>query len=208
MLVLASRSPRRAELLRAAGIRFRIAAPEEADVPPVAATKGYARLVVRAALEKARSVAAHTEGVVLGADTVVVCDKIVLGKPSSRAEASRMLGLLSGRWHTVHTGVALVCGKRHETGHECTGVAFRELSKSEISRYLASGEPMDKAGAYAIQGAGAAFVRAIRGCYTNVVGLPVPLVLRMLEEFGEAGVARGGSAGRRLGRRSRNKRGS
>lgn len=183
MLVLASRSPRRVELLRAAGIRFRIAAPEEADAPPVAPRGGYGRLVMEAALEKARSVAARTEGVVLGADTVVVCNKIVLGKPSTRADASRMLELLSGRWHTVHTGVALVCGKRQKTGHECTGVAFRELSKSEISRYLASGEPMDKAGAYAIQGAGAAFVRAIRGCYTNVVGLPVPLVLRMLRSF-------------------------
>jgi len=188
-----------------------VMAPPNEDVPPAGVGRGYAALVRRAALAKARSVALqdpervpstwlragpqgprgapHTKGLVLGADTIVVCDGVVLGKPSSRAEARRMLELLSGRWHAVYTGVALVCGERCEVGHQRTEVAFRELLKPEIIRYIAGGEPMDKAGAYAVQGGGAALIRALRGCYTNVVGLPVPLVLRMLRKFEEVGVA-------------------
>lgn len=197
MLVLASQSPRRAELLRAAGLRFKVAPPAEEGANDAAARGGYAALVKAKALAKARSAATGTREVVLGADTVVVCDKRVLGKPANKADARQMLELLSGRCHAVYTGVALVCGDRYKVAYERTEVAFRPLSKTEISRYLMSGEPMDKAGAYAIQGAGAAFVRAIRGCYTNVVGLPIPLVLQMLEDFAGAGVADHGSAGRK-----------
>ncbi len=198
MLVLASQSPRRAELLRAAGIEFKVVAPAEEGPNHLSDRGGYAALVKAKALHKARSVAAGTRALVLGADTIVVCEKKILGKPTTKADARRMLELLSGRRHVVYTGVALVCGKLDKVAYERTEVAFRPLSKTEISRYLMSGEPMDKAGAYAIQGAGAAFVRAIRGCYTNVVGLPIPLVLRMLREFAAAGAADHGSEGRKI----------
>ncbi len=164
-----------------------VAPPDEEAPAKAGAGHRYAALVRRAALAKARSVGPRTKGLVLGADTIVVCSGAVLGKPRSTAEARRMLELLSGQWHAVYTGVAMVCGERCEVGHQRTEVAFRRLLKPEIIRYIAGGEPMDKAGAYAVQGGGAAFIRAIRGCYTNVVGLPVPLVLRMLREFGVAG---------------------
>jgi len=146
------------------------------------------RLVREAALAKARSVAARESGVVLGADTIVVCDGEVLGKPKDEREARRMLRKLSGKWHRVYTGVALVWGSRQRVAHERTEVAFRALSKPEIERYVATGEPMDKAGAYAIQGEGAGLVRAIRGCYTNVIGLPLPRVIQLLAELHPATV--------------------
>ncbi len=190
MLILASRSPRRRALLRAANLRFRTVAPAHEEAPPPR-TRRYAALVTREALAKAQSVVGRARGTVLGADTVVVCDGRVLGKPRGAVEARRMLRLLSGRWHRVYTGLALVEGERRLLGWERTEVAFRRLSNGEIERYLATGEPMDKAGAYAIQGGAAAFVRAIRGCYTNVIGLPVPRLMEMLAEFGGAGARRG-----------------
>jgi septum formation protein len=180
MLILASRSPRRQALLRAAGIAFRVSVPEAEESDTSRVRGSYAARARRAALAKAESVARRKEGLVLGADTIVVCDGEVMGKPGSRADARRMLARLSGRWHRVYTGVALVGGGRRLVDYECTEVAFRELSKGQIDRYVGTGEPMDKAGAYAIQGEGAALVRALRGCYTNVIGLPVPKVLEML----------------------------
>jgi septum formation protein len=183
MLILASRSPRRQALLRAVGIEFRVVIPEVEEMVPSRAPGRYAHIARRAALAKAAAVAATQPETVLGADTIVVSAGEILGKPRDEAEARRMLGQLSGGWHRVYTGVALACGGRRLLGYERTEVAFRRLSKNEIDEYVHSGEPMDKAGAYAIQGEGAALVRSVRGCFTNVIGLPVPKVLSMLKEF-------------------------
>ncbi len=182
MLILASRSPRRQELLRATGLSFRVAPPSSEDrVSPH--TKRYAALVRRTALAKAQEVASRESGLVLAADTIVVCAGEVMGKPKTATEAKRMLRKLSGRWHHVYTGVALVKNNCALVDYERTEVAFRVLSKQQIDWYVGTGEPMDKAGSYAIQGKGAALVRIIRGCYTNVIGLPLPKVLGMLAEF-------------------------
>ena len=193
MLILASRSPRRQELLRAAGIEFRVVPPEVEDVVPSGRRRRCAEVVRRAALEKALQVARGACEPVLAADTIVVCEGEVMGKPRDEAEARRMLRKLSGRRHHVYTGVALVEGrsfgsaqdKRCLLGWERTEVTFRRLSRAQVDRYVATGEPMDKAGAYAIQGEGAALVQSVRGCYTNVIGLPVPKVMVMLEQFGQ-----------------------
>jgi septum formation protein len=142
----------------------------------------YSALAKRCALEKARSVDGRG-AIVLGADTIVVCEGEVLGKPRDESDARRMLRKLSGRWHRVYTGVALVSAQGQVVDYERTEVAFRALSKPEIDRYLGTGEPMDKAGAYAIQGEGAGLIRALRGCYTNVIGLPLPKLIQMLAEF-------------------------
>ena len=185
MLILASQSPRRQELLRAAGIEFRAVRPDGEPRAPGSARGRYADLVRRAALAKALSVAQRERGLILGADTIVVCGGQVMGKPAGKAEAREMLWALSDRWQSVYTGLALVCGSRHTVGYERTKVAFCRLSKKQIEWYVSTGEPMDKAGAYAIQGEGAALVRAIRGCYTNVIGLPLPRLMEMLSRFRE-----------------------
>ena len=195
MLILASQSPRRRELLRAAGIACRVVVPDVEERCITAPTGRYADLVRRAALAKASAVAGRERGLVLAADTIVVCEGEILGKPADEAEARRMLRKLSGRWHRVYTGVALVKRARQVVDYERTEVAFRELSKKQIDSYVSTGEPMDKAGSYAIQGTGAALIRAVRGCYTNVIGLPLPRVLDMLAEFERrtaAGRPRGG----------------
>lgn len=196
-LILASRSPRRQELLRAAGIEFRVVVPEVQE--PLFVRRRYAQFARAAALLKAVAVSQTATGVVLAADTIVVCEGRVLGKPSGADDARRALLALSGRWHSVYTGVALVEGERQLVEYERTEVAFRSLSNEEIDRYITTGEPMDKAGSYAIQGGGAALIRAIRGCYTNVIGLPLPKVLRMLVAFkrGGKGAARPRASGRR-----------
>lgn len=183
MLILASESPRRQHLLRAAGFRFRVIVPTVSEPPPGEVSGSHSAFVKRAALRKARSVPASGRDIVLAGDTIVVCDGELFGKPSSRADARRTLQQLSGRRHRVYTGLALVSRSEHMVGHECTEVAFRSLSQREIEWYVGTGEPMDKAGAYAIQGEGAALVRVIRGCYTNVIGLPIPKLTEMLAEF-------------------------
>ncbi len=170
-LVLASQSPRRSELLRMAGFTFRVRArpvPEvrtEAEEPRAYAMR-LARAKAEAAWEGAREI-------VLGADTIVVVGERVLEKPAGTAEARAMLAALSGREHTVITGICL----RHPGGmvvdHEATRVHFAELDAAEIDAYATSGEPMDKAGAYGIQGLASKFVERIDGCYFNVMGLPV-----------------------------------
>jgi len=185
MLVLASRSPRRQTLLRAAGIPFRVAAPRAEEAAVDRFRGSFAALVKRRALAKAKSASARAGEVVLGADTVVVCEGEALGKPADAAEARRMLRKLSGKWHRVYTGVALLSEDRRLVGCARTEVAFRRLAKTEIEWYVGTGEPMDKAGAYAIQGQGAGFVRAVRGCYTNVIGLPLPTLLEMLAGLGQ-----------------------
>jgi septum formation protein len=178
-LLLASGSPRRAELLRQAGIPFEMSAPEvDETLRAGEAPDAYVR---RLAVAKAERIAASNPGrIVLGADTTVVVDGEVLGKPLNGADAARMLGQLSGRSHLVLTGVCLI-GPAGESQTEVavTTVEFRPLSATEIDDYVRSGEPMDKAGAYAIQGGAAGFVSRLDGPYENVVGLPVALIQGM-----------------------------
>jgi septum formation protein len=173
-LVLASQSPRRSDLLRMAGFSFRVRARPVKEVR--AAGEEPREYVMRLARAKAESAWEGAREIVLGADTVVVLDELVLEKPAGSAEARSMLAALSGREHTVITGICL----RHPGGtvveHESTRVQFAGLSAAEIDAYVASGEPMDKAGAYAIQGLASKFVRRIEGCYFNVMGLPLARV--------------------------------
>jgi septum formation protein len=181
MLVLASASPRRQELLRSAGISFEV---QPADIPenalPGEAAKDCAERLAR---DKALLVARQRpHDFVLGADTVVVVDGQLLGKPTDAADAARMLRMLSGREHQVITGVCLVVGGQPSVASETTLVTVSEITDEDIADYVASGEPMDKAGAYAIQGLASRWILRIEGDYSNVVGLPVALVLRMLRE--------------------------
>ncbi|MBC7105532.1 MAG: septum formation inhibitor Maf [Firmicutes bacterium] len=184
-IVLASASPRRRALLRQLGLPFRVVPSRVREEVPAGLAPG-AR-VERLAELKARDVAARVRrGLVIGADTVVVVDGRVLGKPADPADAEVMLALLQGRWHEVYTGVAVAAagGERALVAHERTCVAFKPLDPERIRRYVGTGEPLDKAGAYAIQGRAAAFVAGIRGCYSNVVGLPLGRLADLLEEFG------------------------
>ena len=214
MLVLASASPRRQELLRNAGISFTVQ-PADIDETPLA-DEPPRECAERLAREKALAVwSRRPQNRVLGADTIVVVDETILGKPVDDHDAVRMLGLLSGRVHQVITGVCLVrtvasgqlpvvseaerTGSRSRpfeilrtenrelrTASETTLVTMSELSEDEIHEYVTTGEPMDKAGAYAIQGMASRWIRRIEGDYSNVVGLPVALVSRMLREQGKA----------------------
>jgi len=184
-IILASASPRRAGLLRNADIAFTV---EPAHVPeqplPDEVPLQYAQRLAR---EKALAVfSRHPDSVVLGADTIVVADEHLLEKPLDHADAARMLRLLSGRSHQVITGVCLVAPGFEEIAAEITDVRFGTLSDDEIASYIATGEPMDKAGAYAIQGIASRWVERIDGCYFNVVGLPLPQVYRMLRELERA----------------------
>jgi len=180
-LILASASPRRAEILRSVGWPFE-ALPTYIDESREEGERADA-YVERIALAKAEAAAAHRPGsLVLGADTVVVIDDQILGKPCDEGDANRMLRVLSGRWHQVLTGVALVndANGQSRVAHEVTDVRFAEMSDEEINWYVSTSEPMDKAGAYAIQGHGALFIKEIRGEYFNVVGLPVRLLYRLI----------------------------
>jgi septum formation protein len=184
-LLLASSSPRRQELLRNAGFDFEVQPSHMVEeIQRGERPEEFAR---RAAREKAMHVAASSPpgSFVLGADTVVVIGGEALGKPSDLEDATRMLRLLSGRTHQVHTGICLVRApdKIEALKHETTLVTFRELDEEEIRRYVDSGEPLDKAGAYAVQGLASKFVTRISGCYSNVVGLPVALVYEILKPF-------------------------
>jgi len=181
MLVLASSSPRRQELLRSAGISFEV---QPAEIPENALPGESAKdCAERLAREKALAVARQRpHDLVLGADTVVVVDGQLLGKPTDAADAARMLRMLSGREHQVITGVCLVVSGQSSVASETTLVTVNELTDQDIADYVASGEPMDKAGAYAIQGPASRWIPRIEGDYSNVVGLPVALVLRMLRE--------------------------
>ena len=180
-VVLASASPRRADLLTAAGVTFRIR-PAEVDERALDG-ESPGDYALRVALDKARACRAAPGDVVLAADTVVVVDGLILGKPADDGDAARMLRLLSGRVHHVVTGVAVRSGEREAAVVETTAVTFGGLSDEDIAWYVASGEPRDKAGAYAVQGLASRFVSKIDGSYSNVVGLPVALVCRMLAEF-------------------------
>ena len=185
-LILASASPRRRELLTQVGVSFVI---EVSDVEEVLDDTLSLELQVQSlALQKAQAVAAqHKDGLVLGADTVVVDAGSLLGKPQNTEEAAEMLRSLSGKWHQVMTAVALVDANdtKHEwTSVEITNVKFRDLTEDDIAAYVATGESMDKAGAYGIQGYGALLVERIEGCYNNVVGLPLQLVAKGLRNWG------------------------
>jgi septum formation protein len=171
-IVLASASPRRAELLRAAGFDF-IVRPADVDESPEPGEDARA-LVRRVASAKAAAVEGDDPAdIVLGADTVVVLDGVILGKPRDDREAAAMLSRLSGRAHDVLTGIALRQGPRLVVEVEETRVFFADIGEDEIARYVASGEPSDKAGAYGIQGRASRFVTRVEGSYTNVVGLPI-----------------------------------
>ena len=188
MLILASASPRRRELLTQAGLKFTVAAANlNENLLPDEAAAAY---VQRLAEEKAQSVwNAHQSSdtpddplMVLGADTCVVCDGHILGKPADTTDARRMLELLSGRTHAVLTGLAVIGGRKIVRDVEVTQVTFNQLNDREIAQYIANGEPLDKAGAYAIQGYAARWIPRIEGCYFNVMGLPIARTVALLTE--------------------------
>ena len=184
-MTLASASPRRQALLRTLWIEFRIV-PSLADEAGPLPDDGCRRAEALA-LRKAAEVATRVgEGLVLGADTIVECDGRLLGKPRDRDEARRFLRLLSGRSHLVVTALALVeaGGGRTVTGQEVTEVCVRPLMAEEIDAYVGTDEPLDKAGGYAIQGAGGTFIEGIKGSFTNVVGLPLGRLRALLLRFG------------------------
>jgi septum formation protein len=180
-LLLASRSPRRAELLAAAGISFEVLAADIDETPH--ADEAPDAYVERLAIEKARAVLAlRPDAAVLGADTTVTIDGLILGKPADAEEATAMLERLRGRVHEVFTGVALVSAGGVQSAVERTRVWLDPMTDEDISWYVASGEPVDRAGAYAIQGLASRFIPRIEGSYTNVVGLPVALVSSILKQ--------------------------
>jgi septum formation protein len=183
-LVLASASPRRARILETLGVPFRVVVSTVDETLRPGETGEAA--VERLARDKAGSVAARESLPVLAADTEVLCEGRVLGKPGSPAEAMEILALLSGRTHDVVTGVCLVAGGAVRSGVERTAVTFAVMSDAERAWYVATGEPMDKAGAYHVGGRGALFVTSIVGSPSNVAGLPVRLVLRLAREAGLA----------------------
>lgn len=180
-LILASQSPRRRELLALFGIPFAIRA---ADIDETMdASKLPFDEVARVSTCKALATARGEEDVVVAADTIVVCDGKVLGKPKDAADAKRMLSMLSGTSHQVMTGVTVLRGEKRISFTEVTDLHFRQLSRGEIDRYVASGEPMDKAGSYGIQGGAALFCDWLRGDYYNVMGLPVCRLGQALQEI-------------------------
>lgn len=191
-LILASQSPRRKMLLEQAGLRFRVHVPASPELPAPASVKSNspASIVKKISAEKARACALELAGpdkiLILSADTLVFLGRKVLGKPADENQARTMLGSLSGKWHTVYTGVSCLLleqGKKpkEKSIHVATKVRFFRLSKERIDWYVNTGEPMDKAGAYGAQGFGAALVRSYSGSYTNVVGLPVGETLQLIE---------------------------
>ena len=181
MLVLASNSPRRRQILSDAGIPYIVRAPDvDEEARPGESPGDYVR---RLAEEKAVAVAIQPGEVVLAADTVVVVDEHLLEKPQDHADAHHMLSLLSGRNHEVLTGICLRSESQKIVDAATTRVHFMRLTAEEIEDYVRSGEPMDKAGAYAIQGLASKFIDRIEGCYFNVVGLPMALVYQHLKKF-------------------------
>lgn len=184
-IILASQSPRRKTLLEQMNIPFQVIPSRIAELPPMGELPGSysARMAFEKALEVGDS---NPDYLIIGADTVVSIQDKILGKPASLIEAAVMLSQLSGRWHEVWTGVCLYHGTSHTQVIKavCSQVRFRSLSEEEINRYVQSGESMDKAGAYAIQGKGKALVRELKGSYHNVIGLPTIELGKMLLDFG------------------------
>lgn len=183
-VILASQSPRRKELLARLGLDFSVrTASHDETMNPFANPQEE---VARVALLKAKAVQQKcgAEDVIIGADTIVVCDGLVMGKPRSESDAFSMLRRLSGRDHQVMTGLAVLKGEQEETVTAVTTIRFRNLSDEEIRAYIATGEPMDKAGAYAIQGLAAIFAVGMEGDYYNVVGLPLCTLSLILRKLG------------------------
>lgn len=187
MLVLASKSPRRKDILSQAGIPF-VVKPVNVDETRLPEEEPIS-YVKRIARRKAEAIEAAPDDVILGADTIVLIAGEMLGKPAAPADAARMLKMLSGREHVVISGICLMHQRNAVEDVSTTRVWFASLSPEEISDYVASGEPMDKAGAYAIQGLASKFIERIDGCYWNVVGLPISMVYRHLKamRLGPAG---------------------
>lgn len=184
-IILASSSPRRAELLKTLGVEFEIAPSDISE--RLHADEAPPDYIIRLARAKVIAVARKREsGLVIGADTIVVLDGRVLGKPENEEDAEQMLRQLSGRWHAVMTGVALydISTRREVADYDKTLVRFAQLTDKEIEWYVSSGEPKDKAGAYGIQGLGSLFVEEVAGNYFNVVGLPIPLIYRLARRLG------------------------
>jgi septum formation protein len=183
MIILASASPRRAELLRNAAIPFRVKPGHVPESPRAGETPlAYCR---RLAQDKARAVQSQfPNGFILGADTVVIVDEHLLEKPQDSNDAIRMLKMMLDRSHLVSTGVCLIGpgGSFEDVRSETTEVTFTQMTDDEIRSYVATGEPMDKAGAYGIQGVASRWIKKVNGCYFNVMGLPIGLVYRMLRE--------------------------
>jgi len=183
-IYLASKSPRRAELLQQIGVSFEMV---DVDVPEISqANESAEAFVQRLALDKARAgwQVSNKDHPVLGADTIVVLDGEILGKPASPADAESMLASLSGKQHTVMTAIAMVDAEQASGRLNCTQVSFREITDTERKNYVASGEPLDKAGAYAVQGQAAAFIEHLQGSYSGVMGLPLFEMADLLREFG------------------------
>ena len=183
-IILASGSPRRRELLEMLGLEFEIRLAKGGEHPPEGA--GPEETVLALAGAKAEEIAEHSaeNDVIIAADTIVWLDGKLLGKPHDEADAARMLRALSGREHEVWTGVALISGAGRVSGAEQTFVKFRDLTDGEIAAYIATGEPMDKAGAYGAQGYASLFVEGIRGDFFNVMGLPLCRLGKMLGKLG------------------------
>ena len=183
-IILASQSPRRKELMGQIGLKFKVISPNVDE--HMEGNPSHAQQVEELSLRKARAVERQADGeaLIVAADTVVALEGTVLGKPEDEREAFAMLSALSGNRHYVYTGVTVLRDGRAVTQHEVTTVTFRELEPDEISSYIATGEPMDKAGAYGIQGLGALLVSGIEGDYFNVMGLPVYRLGRILAGFG------------------------
>lgn len=177
-LILASQSPRRKELLGLLGIPFEIQVSQADETMEPGKDPTYQ--VAEVSRRKAAAIAPSSDAVVIAADTIVVCDGVILGKPTDREDACRMLRMLSGKAHQVMTGMTVLYGDRIHTCTEVTDVHFRQLSEKEIFRYVDSGEPMDKAGAYGIQGGAALFAEKLCGDYYNVMGLPVCRLTQVL----------------------------
>lgn len=183
-IILASKSPRRAELMQQIGLPFTLC-PADADesvTPELSPAEAVAEISKRKALAVRKM--RDAGDVIVACDTVVALDHRIFGKPHTAEEAEAMLHLLSGRTHSVFSGLTVCCGTAVTSAVECTDVTFRTLSDAEITAYVKSGEPMDKAGAYGIQGLGAVLVERIAGDYFNVVGLPLCRLAQMLRPFG------------------------
>jgi len=184
-IILASQSPRRRQLLEQLGLRFSIVVPRASeDYSPALGPEEIVGELSRRKAEAVRRQTPDSNAVIIAADTMVFLDGLRLGKPRDGQEAFTMLSALSGRTHQVRTGVTVAQGERLETRVETTSVTFRPLSPREISAYIATGDPMDKAGAYGVQGKAALFVERLEGDYFNVMGLPLCLLGRLLGEFG------------------------
>lgn len=186
-IILASGSPRRRELLGRFGLDFEvIPAVGEETAPPGLSPGALVEYLAEQKADRVYAGLGDAAALIIAADTVVELDGAILGKPGAPARAEEMLSALSGRTHRVWTGLCLRRGERRETAFECTSVRFRPLTESEAAAYAATGEPLDKAGAYAIQGLASAFVEGIDGDYFNVVGLPICRLGQMLKTFGVA----------------------